>query len=157
VVVTVHLDAPPAHIAEEAASSIRSAHDTDATADESSRVLFSLVTAGGSSSLGSSFGDGEPDAPRVARDIVDRGARYIPAVAVAPRLAVRACARPLSLDGRPLIGRLGWCDGLWILAGHGPWGISTGPGSAALLADLMEHRVAAPPPELDPGRMGAPT
>jgi glycine/D-amino acid oxidase-like deaminating enzyme len=94
--------------------------------------------------------------PALAHAIVARGTRFVPAVASAAQVGVRACARPVSLDGRPLIGRIGWCDGLWIAAGHGPWGISTGPGSAALLVDLMEDRLAAPPAALDPGRFGAP-
>jgi glycine/D-amino acid oxidase-like deaminating enzyme len=80
----------------------------------------------------------------------------VPAVAGARLGPSRACARPLSLDGRPLIGRVPGIDGLWIAAGHGPWGISTGPASGRLLADLVLGRVAAPPPELDPDRFGAP-
>ena len=119
-------------------------------------VRFSLVTAGGASSLGSSFLEREPDVPALARAIVARGARFVPTVAAAPRVGVRACARPVSLDGRPLIGRIGWCDGLWIAAGHGPWGISTGPGSAALLVDLLEGRLSAPPAALDPGSVRVP-
>lgn len=72
--------------------------------------------------------------------------------------AVRACARPLSQDGRPLVGRVPWTDGLWIAAGHGPWGISTGPASGRLVAELVSGAVAAPPPALDPGRFAsAPT
>jgi glycine/D-amino acid oxidase-like deaminating enzyme len=69
---------------------------------------------------------------------------------------VRVCARPLSLDCRPLIGRVPWIDGLFVAAGHGPWGISTGPGSAKLVADLVLGTVAAPPALLDPARFGGP-
>jgi glycine/D-amino acid oxidase-like deaminating enzyme len=50
---------------------------------------------------------------------------------------VRRCARPQSLDGRPFIGPLPWAQGLHVCAGHGPWGISTGPGSAALAVDAI--------------------
>jgi glycine/D-amino acid oxidase-like deaminating enzyme len=64
------------------------------------------------------------------------------------------CARPLSLDGRPLLGRAPGVDGLWIAAGHGPWGISTGPASGRLIADLITGALDAPPPELDPARFG---
>jgi len=156
VVVTVGLTAPPRHVAEEAASTIQVAHDAAETDDGPPGIQFSLVTAAGASSLGSSFLEHEPDPDALANDIVTRGTRFIPAVAAAPRLGVRVCARPLSVDGRPLIGRIGWCDGLWIVAGHGPWGISTGPGSAALLVDLLLGRVSTPPPELDPSRFGGP-
>jgi glycine/D-amino acid oxidase-like deaminating enzyme len=132
---------------------IRSLHG--AGDDETSGVMFSLVTAGGASSLGSTFLEHKPDAEALARRIVDRGATFVPEVATAPRLGIRVCARPLSLDGRPLIGAVGGYEGLWIAAGHGPWGISTGPGSAALLVDLMLGRTTSPPPELDPDRFGA--
>jgi glycine oxidase len=154
VVVGVGLSAPPRHVAEEAAPMIQSRRGEEE--DETSGVMFSLVTAGGASSLGSTFLEREPDAEALARRIVTRGASFVPEVATAPHTGLRACARPLSLDGRPLIGAIGGRDGLWIAAGHGPWGISTGPGSAALLADLMLGRTPAPPPELDPGRFGAP-
>ncbi len=166
VVVTMGLAAPPRHVAEEAASSIPNG---EAAADDVAQaglgdeppgtqagIHFSLVTAGGATSLGSSFLDGEPDVGALANRIVAHGATFVPAIADAPRLAVRACARPRSRDGRPLIGRIGWVDGLWVVAGHGPWGISTGPGSALLLAELMDGRVETPPPDLDPGRFGAP-
>jgi len=62
----------------------------------------------------------------------------------------------LSLDGRPLVGRVPGIDGLWVAAGHGPWGISTGPASGRLIADLMDGRVEAPPPALDPRRFAPP-
>jgi glycine/D-amino acid oxidase-like deaminating enzyme len=60
------------------------------------------------------------------------------------------------LDGRPLIGAVPGFDGLWIAAGHGPWGISTGPASGRLLADLVLGRMMAPPAALDPARFEAP-
>jgi glycine/D-amino acid oxidase-like deaminating enzyme len=81
----------------------------------------------------------------------------VPAVSQASRGAVRVCARPASLDGRPLIGQVPGIDGLWIAAGHGPWGISTGPASGRLIADLVAGRWAAPPAALDPARFGRPT
>ncbi|MET0772774.1 MAG: FAD-binding oxidoreductase, partial [Candidatus Limnocylindrales bacterium] len=156
VVVTVDLATPPRHVAEEAVSSVGAAHDPPGTDDPSSGVMFSLVTASRASSLGSAFLEHEPDPAALGDAIVVRGARFVPAVASAPRTGVRVCARPLSLDGRPLLGRIGWSDGLWIAAGHGPWGISTGPGSATLVADLILGRASGPPPELDPSRFGDP-
>ena len=82
--------------------------------------------------------------------------RYVPAIAKATVGASRACARPLSVDGRPLIGRVPGMEGLWIAAGHGPWGVSTGPDSGRLLADLLLGQLAEPPAALDPARFGAP-
>jgi glycine/D-amino acid oxidase-like deaminating enzyme len=73
-------------------------------------------------------------------------------------VGLRHCARPASLDGRPLVGRAPWSEGLWIAAGHGPWGVSTGPGTARLLADRILGRATDDdiPAELRVGRFGAP-
>ncbi len=159
VIAELALSSPPRHVLEEA--------DIDATIEPSdddrqggpgadAGFGFSLVTASGRSALGSTFLDDEPDpAPLVPR-LVARGSRFVPGIAGAPVISVRCCARPLSADGRPLIGRVPWLDGLWVAAGHGPWGISTGPGSARLVADIVLGLVAAPPAALDPGRFGRP-
>jgi glycine/D-amino acid oxidase-like deaminating enzyme len=117
---------------------------------------FSLITASGVSSLGSTFLPDEPDRDALVPRLVAHGSTFVPAVASARLGPSRACARPLSFDGRPLIGRVPGFDGLWIAAGHGPWGISTGPASGRLLADLLLGRVAGPPPALDPARFGGP-
>jgi len=83
-------------------------------------VDFSLVAASGSSALGSTFLPDEPD-PASWLDALRRvGSRFVPAVADAPLLGLRCCARPVSRDGRPLVGAAPWADGLWIVAGHGP-------------------------------------
>jgi glycine/D-amino acid oxidase-like deaminating enzyme len=44
-------------------------------------------------------------------------------------------------------------DGVFVAAGHGPWGISLGPASARLMADLLTGRGPAPP-AFDPARFG---
>ena len=119
-------------------------------------VSFSLVTAGGRSALGSTFLEDEPNASAFVPRIIRRGAQFVPEIGRARIQSVRICARPLSGDGRPLIGRVPWADGLFIAAGHGPWGVSTGPGSARLAADLVLGLVDAPPGALDPARFGAP-
>jgi glycine/D-amino acid oxidase-like deaminating enzyme len=120
-------------------------------------VDFSLVPAAGSSALGSTFLTEEPE-PAAYVDALRRiGSRYVPAVADAPLVGLRHCARPVSLDGRPLVGPAPWADGLWICAGHGPWGISTGPGSARLLVDqIVGPASALIPPALAVGRFGEP-
>jgi glycine/D-amino acid oxidase-like deaminating enzyme len=153
VVVAVDLPSPPVHVLEEAEISIEpSADDPDTDAG----VAFSLVTAAGASSLGSTFLDEEPDPAAFVSTIVDRGMRFVPAIGDARLGAHRVCARPLSLDGRPLVGAVPGVDGLWLAAGHGPWGISTGPASGRLIADLIDGGLAAPPTALDPGRFGTP-
>ena len=161
VVVTVDLADPPRHVLEEAGIRIEPADDAgdgdDPTTDHEHYASFSLVTAEGSSSVGSTFLEREPDPASLVPAILERGARFVPAIATSAGGAYRLCARPLSLDGRPLVGRVPGVDGLWVAAGHGPWGISTGPASGRMLADLIDGRVSAPPSSLDPARFGSTT
>ncbi len=153
VVVQVSLGSPPTHVLEEAEISIEPGAEED---DGAAGHAFSLVTASGVSSLGSTFLADEPDVKPTLPALIRRGSRFVPAIAQAPVGPARLCARPLSLDGRPLIGRIPGTHGLWIAAGHGPWGISTGPASGRLIADLINRRTAEPPPALDPARFGTP-
>ena len=120
-------------------------------------VEFSLVPAVGSSALGSTFLPDEPDPAAWVDSLRRVGSRYVSAVETAPLVGVRSCARPVSRDGRPLVGRAPWAEGLWIAAGHGPWGISTGPGSARLVADaILGGSPAAIPEALAVDRFGGP-
>ena len=147
VVVDAQLAAPPGHVVEEVWTGVT-------PGDEHPDHAFSLVTAGGRSSVGSAFLTEEPDVAGVAASILERASRFVPSVRVASIGATRVCARPLSDDERPLVGPVPGVDGLYVAAGHGPWGISTGPAAATLLTDLIDGRQAAPPPALDPARFG---
>jgi len=115
---------------------------------------FSLVTAGGVSVVGSTFLDAEPDPAAWVEPLLAGGATYVPGIADAPIREVRLCARPTSRDGRPLIGAVPGIEGLFVCAGHGPWGITTGPGSARLIADLVLGRTPEIPAALDAARFG---
>jgi glycine/D-amino acid oxidase-like deaminating enzyme len=106
--------------------------------------LFTIASAGGTSTLGSTFLPAEPDRERVAKLLLDRGARYLPAIAQVEVSEIRLCARPQSIDGRPFIGPVEGVEGLFVCAGHGPWGISTGPGSAALAVAAILEGVPVP-------------
>jgi glycine/D-amino acid oxidase-like deaminating enzyme len=143
--VEVRLPDPPRHVVEQAG--------VEALVGEGGGPdsIFSTVTADGVSAVGSTFQRERPDADALAPELLRRGTRFLPALADVTRFRARACPRPLSLDGRPLLGRLR--DGLYVAAGHGPWGISLGPGSARLVADaiLGEDRI---PPELAAARFG---
>ena len=88
--------------------------------------------------------------------MLTRGIGYVPGIASGRVGAHRVCARPLSADGRPLVGRVPGIEGLWVAAGHGPWGISTGPASGRLVAELVTDRSSAPPAALDPARFAPP-
>jgi len=125
------------------------------TADAENGPRFSLMTAAGRSVAGSTFLEGDqPELRPWVERILRHGAEFVPALADAPIREVRACARPVALDGRPLIGAVPGIEHLYLCAGHGPWGISTGPGSAQLLADVVLGRPAQINPAFDPGRFG---
>jgi glycine/D-amino acid oxidase-like deaminating enzyme len=145
-------DAAPRHIVEqdEVDAVNRPARAAERAAAAGEEVepesLFSLASAGGVSTLGSTFLPAEPDPDPLAALLLRRGIAYLPALADAPVVEVRRCARPQSLDGRPFIGRLPWAEGLFVCAGHGPWGISTGPATAALAVEGLLAGNDAPIP-----------
>jgi glycine/D-amino acid oxidase-like deaminating enzyme len=162
VVASLALDPAPRHALESADISIEPETPGDAGASPGRReasdveVDFSLVPAADSSTLGSTFLPAEPEPNAWLPSLRRGGARYVPGIANAPLIGLRHCARPVSQDGRPLIGGIAGVAGLFVAAGHGPWGISTGPGSARLIADLILGRIDADamPPALDPARFG---
>jgi glycine/D-amino acid oxidase-like deaminating enzyme len=141
VVVEVALERPPTHVLEEAGVD-------ELTGAAVPGELFSLVTARGVSALGSTFEPARPDAAARAARLRERGARFVPAVRDATATGLRACARPVSADGRPLLGPLPGVEGAAVASGHGAWGITLGPASARLVADGLLGRPAAIPPEL---------
>jgi glycine/D-amino acid oxidase-like deaminating enzyme len=128
VVALTSLEAPPTHILEEIGIDRRGGPPDR---------MFSMVTTAAATSVGSTFLTTEPDARALAVEIVRHGHDFVPALAGSEILSVRACARPVAFDGRPIIGAVPEIDGLFVCAGHGPWGISTGPGSSRLIADQM--------------------
>ncbi len=149
VVAEVELEQAPRHVLEEAG--IPDLADA-LGAGEAAPRLFSLVSADGRHGLGSTFTSEQPDERATARALVERGKRFLRDIGSVR--ATRACARPVSADGRPLIGRL--AENLYVCAGHGPWGISIGPASARLVADLIIGRETTVPPELDAARFPLP-
>lgn len=159
-VADVVLPTPPRHVLEELeidhTIEPRGQGGSQAAADTLAGIAFSVVTADGRSTVGSTFTYEEPDDAALAPALVARAQRFVPGVAGTPIVGSRRCARPLSLDGRPLIGRVPGFDRLFIAAGHGPWGISTGAASARLAADLVLGRTSSVPAELDPARFGRP-
>ena len=53
-----------------------------------------------------------------------------------PPLAQAGC-RPMTPDGKPIIGRLGDLTNAYVSTGHGMLGVTLAPGSAAALTDLI--------------------
>jgi glycine/D-amino acid oxidase-like deaminating enzyme len=139
--VELRLSHPPRHSIEEAGI------ESLKTSGGVTRPLFSIVTREGVSALGSTFMPEQPDPAELAPALLERGTRFIPQLAGTHAASVRACARPASPDGRPLLGPLA-TPGLFLATGHGPWGVSLGPGSARLVADAVLGKPANIPPEL---------
>jgi glycine/D-amino acid oxidase-like deaminating enzyme len=152
--VQVELARPPRHVVEQIGVEIADPAQSAARAAEGEvPSLFSLVSAAGESTLGSTFLDYEPDGATLAPTLRERGTEYVPALRTARIVATRVCARPQSADGRPLLGPVPGVDGLFVCAGHGPWGISIGPASARLVADSMLGRSEPIPAALRAGRL----
>ena len=138
VVVEFQLGSPPRHVVEEVG--------VEAVADAGGGpgAVFSAVTAGGVTSVGSTFLADEPDPNAWIEIVRARATGFLPALARARPRGVRACARPQSRDGRPLVGEADGVEGLWVAAGHGPWGISTGPATARLVVDAIAGDAEVP-------------
>ncbi|HET6551128.1 MAG TPA: FAD-binding oxidoreductase, partial [Solirubrobacter sp.] len=145
VVVEMELDAPPTHVIEEAGVEELTGSDVPGS-------LFSIVTARGISAVGSTFLPDQPDAEALAPGLIGRGARFVPGIATARRRGLRACARPVSGDGRPLLGPLPGLQGVAVASGHGAWGVTLGPASARLVADGLLGRPVEIPPQLAAAR-----
>jgi glycine/D-amino acid oxidase-like deaminating enzyme len=154
VTVAVRLDGPPRHVLEQVGVGEINQPGTQAKPGEPHgfESTFSIITASGASVVGSTFMPHQPDPGFVGPELLARGSRFVPRLHTAGIDELRVCARPQSLDGRPLVGRIPGYANLYICAGHGPWGISTGPATAALVADLVLGRPVTIPAELDPGR-----
>jgi glycine/D-amino acid oxidase-like deaminating enzyme len=69
-------------------------------------------------------------------------------------LARRACYRPVTRDGLPLIGRPSGVEGAYVATGHSVWGILNAPAIGEAMAELITdgaaHSVDLSP--FDPGR-----
>jgi glycine oxidase len=142
VVADVEMADPPRHVLEEAGVEEVAATGSGAAPPES---IFSLVAADGQISVGSTFLAEAPEPAAWAGRLRRGGERFVPGLARAKVVGARACPRPQSLDGRPLVGELPEIEGLWAAAGHGPWGISTGPATARVAADALLGRAEVPP------------
>jgi glycine/D-amino acid oxidase-like deaminating enzyme len=142
VVADVQMDDPPDHVLEEVG-----VEDLAGGGESAARAIFSLVKAGRQVSLGSTFlTEPPPDPGEWTPRLQIAGQRFVPGLRRALVVGARACARPQSLDGRPLVGELPGQEGLWAAAGHGPWGISTGPATARIASDALLGRAEVPAP-----------
>jgi glycine/D-amino acid oxidase-like deaminating enzyme len=135
-VLEVELPDPPRHVLEEAG--------VEEVAAGGPGSLFSLVSSDGAVSVGSTFLSEEPETEAWVGVVREAAEQFVPGLAGARVVRTRTCPRPQSFDGRPLVGPVGDVEGIWIAAGHGPWGISAGPATARLAADALLGRAEVP-------------
>ena len=90
------------------------------------------------------LGDG-PDDEGATRRILQRSIAAVPALSDAAVRSIRWGVRPMSPDGRPLVGWLR--KGLFAATGHGAEGVLLGGGTGALAAALLTDDE----PPFDPG------
>jgi glycine/D-amino acid oxidase-like deaminating enzyme len=90
---------------------------------------------------------------RVLGEMLSRAVSFLPSLAWAAGVRAWTGFRPATPDKLPLIGAWPAARGVWIAAGHEGLGITTAPGTAAILAALITGRTppldAAP---YDPAR-----
>ncbi|WP_445148708.1 NAD(P)/FAD-dependent oxidoreductase [Baekduia sp. Peel2402] len=94
--------------------------------------------------LGASRTIETPDETTYAAAILSRAARFLPILASARTVKAATCARPVTPDGLPLLGPVPGVEDLHVAAGHGPYGISLGPASGRIAADVLLDRSAVP-------------
>lgn len=164
VVVEAEVPGAPHHVLEEAGieevldagEAAHASPDGKSYGAASDGIEFSFVPQVGAGSVGSTFLPVEPAPDAWMERILLRAMHFVPAIGDAPIRGVRCCPRPQSADGRPLIGPVPGLRNAVVCAGHGPWGVSTGPGSARLAVDVILGRRPDIPAEFDPARFGAP-
>ncbi len=162
----VALAAPPGLIRHKL---IEAAYITAAASGEPGRMIASVIeqTLDGDEVLvGSSrerVGFDDRISEEVTRAMIDRAARFVPALAELPMRRVWCGFRPWLPDGLPAVGPLGHnafgdpARGvLWTSCGHEGSGVALGPVSGLLLAQLIcgEAPVCDPAP-VDPRRFAA--
>jgi D-hydroxyproline dehydrogenase subunit beta len=104
---------------------------------------------------GSRQGAAEPEDRAVPAAIARLAVELLPALADAPVLGSWWGIRPMSPDGRPMVGVAG--EGLLVATGHGSQGVILGGGTGLLIAAQAGGR-APPfdPSPFDPGRFAGP-
>lgn len=92
-------------------------------------------------------GDDDPaiDGLLLAR-MLQHALSFLPALGTMTVIRAWAGFRPSTADDQALIGQWPGIPGLWLALGHEGHGVTTAPGTARLLADLMCNRV----PAIDP-------
>lgn len=92
----------------------------------------------------------------VVRRMLHCAFAFVPGLRRLNALRVWAGLRPTTPDGLPYIGRVPGLRGIWVAAGHEGLGVTTAPGTAHLLVDLLlERQPAIDASPYDPARLAA--
>jgi D-hydroxyproline dehydrogenase subunit beta len=95
----------------------------------------------------------EPEDPAVPQRILREAIRLVPSLADASVVSAWWGIRPMTPDGRPIVGRLR--EGLWVATGHGGQGVILGGGTARLIASaVLEEAQPFDPEPFSPSRFG---
>lgn len=99
----------------------------------------------------------DPEAdPQVLATMLRRAVDYLPDLAQLNGIRAWTGFRAATPDGLPILGEHPRQPGLWLAVGHEGLGVTTAPGSARLLADLLlGERPAIDPRPYLPGRFAA--
>ncbi|MFN8485023.1 MAG: FAD-dependent oxidoreductase [Anaerolineae bacterium] len=93
------------------------------------------IVAGATRETGSGF------APQVTArgvaEVLREAMRVAPGLAEATVVETRVGLRPLSADGLPVLGPIPGVGGVYLATGHGPTGLTLGPFSGKLVAELI--------------------
>lgn len=136
VIVAVELPRHPQHPLIEGALAL--AHGNGEVAIE---APFTLLDSPSWLAVGSTMLKGSrPDPDAWGSRLLEHGVSFVPSIAQARVKDVMVCARPLSFDNHPLLGRIPGQTRAWLATGHGGRGMSLGPASGRLLARAIRAR-----------------
>jgi glycine/D-amino acid oxidase-like deaminating enzyme len=94
---------------------------------------------------------GEPEDATVPQRILRAAIQLVPDLAEATVLSAWWGIRPMTPDGRPVVGQLR--EGLFVASGHGGQGVILGGGTARLVASMvLGERAPFDPEPFSPGR-----
>ena len=115
--------------------------------------LLSVGSTGGrdydqqESHLGTEYDRQPTDAARM--ELLSRAVDVFPDLADAELVQQLAGSRPLSPDGRPIIGPIPGWEGIYLATGHTTKGIHLGPITGRIIADYVTHGRPQFPADLD--------
>lgn len=95
----------------------------------------------------------EPEDPTVPRRLVREAIRLVPGLANAPAIGAWWGIRPMTPDGRPVVGMVQ--PGLMVASGHGSLGVILAAGTGRLVASFaMDDEPPFDPGPFEPARFG---